>query len=75
ISVEQPAVTPVECFYQIRIVGTRLYNCCMAEGIERYYNTESVHVTFDENWKEKLLKIPTWKACQHCFQAGDLLGR
>jgi len=59
------------CIYQIRIVGTNMYGCCVAEGIERYYKTEPVHVMFDKNWKENLLKLPTWKACQHCFKAID----
>jgi len=55
----------------IRIVGTNMYGCCIAEGIERYYKTEPVHVIFDKNWKENFWKLPTWKACQHCFKAID----
>jgi len=63
------------CNYQVRIVGTRLYGCCLAEGIERYYNTEPVHVEFDKNWQENWLNLPTWKACQHCYVAGATYAR
>lgn len=56
---------------QVRIVGTRLYNCCVAEGVERYYNTEPVHVKFDKDWRLAWSQLPTWKACQHCFWALD----
>jgi len=59
------------CVRQIRIVGTKMYGCCIAEGIERYYKTEPVHVIFDKNWKENFWKLPTWKACAHCFKAID----
>lgn len=58
------------CNYQVRIVGTKLYACCLAEGIERYYGTEPVHVEFDENWIANWYALPTWKACQHCYVAG-----
>ena len=53
----------------VRIVGTKLYNCCMAEPTERYYHTDPVHVEFTKNWREDWLSLPTWKACQHCFNA------
>ena len=54
--------------YDIRVTGRNLYGCCMAEPIERYFDTESVHIEFDKNWKEDHKKLPTWKACQHCYK-------
>ena len=59
------------CIYQVRLVGTRIYGCCLSEGIERYYQTEPVHVEFSRNWQEDWQNLPTWKACQHCFRAID----
>lgn len=55
----------------VRVVGTKLYSCCLAEGIERYYDTDSVHVEFSVNWREDWLALPTWKVCQHCFKVFD----
>jgi hypothetical protein len=60
-----------QCIHQVRIIGDRLYNCCLAESIERYYHTESVHVTMSPNWREDWIRLETWKACQHCFRAAD----
>jgi organic radical activating enzyme len=54
---------------QVRIVGKKMYTCCIAEGIERHYQTEKVHEEFDEDWRSKFFKIPTWKACKHCYKA------
>jgi len=59
------------CYHDIRIVGTRLYGCRIAEPAERYYKTEPVHVEFGPNWKEDWRNLPTWKACQHCFRSID----
>jgi hypothetical protein len=59
------------CIYHVRIVGDRLYNCCLAEGIERYYHTEPVHVVMSPNWREDWTRLETWRACQHCFRAID----
>lgn len=57
------------CYFNVRLVGKKLYNCCLSEPIEREYKTESVHILFDKHWKEKIHKIPTWNACRYCFQA------
>lgn len=54
---------------EVRIVGTKLYNCCMAEPAERYYHTDPVHVEFTKDWKKDWRSLPTWKACRHCFSA------
>ena len=54
------------CCYHIYIIGKKLYNCCMVEQHERYYNTDSVSIKFDENWKRNFFKLPTWKGCIHC---------
>jgi len=59
------------CNHWIRILGTKLYKCCISEGVERYYKTDSVHVEFDENWLENWEKLPNWKACKHCYIAID----
>ena len=59
------------CIFQIRIIGDRLYNCCLAEGIERYYHTEPVHAVMSQNWREDWARLETWRACQHCFRAVD----
>ena len=63
------------CFHQIRIVGTKLYRCCLAEGVERTYKTGKVHVEMSPNWLNDWRKIPVWKACQHCFKANHILGK
>lgn len=53
----------------VRVVGTKLYGCMLAEPTERYYHTDPVHVEFTKSWREDWLSLPTWKACQHCFAA------
>lgn len=58
----------------VRVVGTKLYGCCLAEPTERYYHTDPVHVQFTKSWREDWLVLPTWKACQHCFAAIDYCG-
>ena len=62
-----------KCMLNIRIIGTKLYNCCLAEPIEREHSVGKVHIEFGKDWKEKLYKLPTWKACRHCFRALDIL--
>lgn len=63
-----------QCLYQVRLVGTRMYGCCLSEAVERYYKTDPVHVAFTRNWRDDFRKLPTWKACQHCFRAIDWFG-
>lgn len=60
----------VKCLHQARVLGRRLYGCCLSESIERYYETDVAHVEFDRSWQD-LGRIPTWRACQHCFRAID----
>jgi len=59
------------CCYYIWILGRNLYNCCNSAVYERYYNTESVHIEFDKNWKKNFFKLPTWKACTYCRLGAD----
>jgi hypothetical protein len=54
------------CIYNIFVDGRKLYNCCISHSFENYYNTESISVEFDKNWKKNFFKLPTWKACVHC---------
>lgn len=62
-----------ECLHQVRLVGTKLYRCCLSEGVERYYQTEPVHVEFSKGWHQDWEALPVWKACQHCFRAWDTI--
>lgn len=55
--------------YQVRIVGKKIYTCCIAEGIERHYQTDKIHEEFGRDWQSKFFEIPTWKACRHCYKA------
>lgn len=57
------------CHYNVRLIGTKLYNCCLSEPIEREHKTAPVHVKIDVNWKLKFYQIPTWRACRFCFRA------
>ena len=59
------------CCYYIWIIGRNLYNCCDSAVYERFYNTESVHIKFDKNWKKNFFKLQTWKACIHCRLGAD----
>ncbi len=61
----------LQCTHHVRIIGDWLYNCCLAEGIERYYHTEPVHVVMSQDWREDWGRLETWRACQHCFRAVD----
>lgn len=63
------------CFHQVRIIGTKLYRCCLSEGVEREFLKETVHVEMSPNWQNDWKKLPVWKACQHCFKANVILGR
>ncbi len=57
--------------FPVRVVGTRLYGCCMAEPIERSHRTPPLHVEFDSSWREQHARLPTWRACQHCYKVID----
>ncbi|MCK4799025.1 MAG: radical SAM protein, partial [Spirochaetes bacterium] len=59
-------------FKQPRFIGSKMYGCCIAEGIERTYKTEKVHKEVSKNWLEDYKTLPTYKACQHCFRALDM---
>ena len=58
------------CRFDMRILGTKLYNCCLAEPVERHYGLSPVHIQLDADWRDKIMDIPTWKACMHCFTCG-----
>ena len=56
----------------IRLVGTKLYGCSLAEGIERTFDTGPLHFTIHPGWHDEVANLPTHLACQHCFQAHDI---
>lgn len=62
-----------KCYWYIYIQGDRLYNCCIADVPEREFNISPAHVKFDKDWKTKLFKIPTWRACQRCYHAQNII--
>lgn len=62
-----------KCYWYIQIQGTRLYNCCMADVPEREFNIKSAHIKFDKDWKTKIFQIPTWRACQRCYHAKNII--
>jgi len=64
-----------KCFHQVRIVGTKLYRCCLSEGVEREFLNESVHTEMSSNWQQDWKNLPVWKACQHCFKANVILNK
>jgi len=57
-----------KCLHQVRIVGTKLYGCCISEGVARYHTQEDIGILFTKNWREDFFNLPTWKACQHCYR-------
>lgn len=56
-----------------RFVGTKIYSCCLAEGIERTYDSGCVHVEVQPDFIRELKNIPTYRACMHCFYAPRIL--
>jgi hypothetical protein len=58
----------------IRFIGDRVYGCCLAESIERSYNTGCVHIDMKQNFLHELKNVPTYRACIHCFYAPRILG-
>jgi hypothetical protein len=56
----------------VRVIGERIYGCCIAEGIERHYKTEKVHCELRPGWPSEFAALPTYKACQRCYYAGQL---
>lgn len=56
----------------LRIIGKKLFGCCLADGVERKFLKEPVHKEISENWEEDWKNLETWKACQHCFRAGHI---
>lgn len=63
------------CTFSVRILGRRLYSCCLSEPVERDFNLEGVSVPFTDNWRNDIYGIHTWRACQHCFRAGHLINQ
>jgi hypothetical protein len=71
---EQARVSHSRCDQRcIRIIGTRVYGCCLAEGTERYYKTPTVHMEIAPGWMDRFPELPTCQACRHCWYAQDLL--
>lgn len=62
-----------KCLFTMRVLGRKLYDCCLSEGIERDLNTPPVHVPFTYNWREDIKAIQTYHACKHCFRAAAIL--
>ena len=60
----------LNCSVEMRVYGDRLYSCCVSEGIERHSGTDPAHVPFDAGWRD-WRRVPTWRACRHCFRAID----
>ena len=58
-----------------RFVGSRLYPCCLAEGIERTYLKKPVHVDLisDQEWEKEFSEINTETACQYCMLSESVL--
>ena len=56
----------------VRVVGLNLFGCCLADGVERTFLSEPVHVKFSRTWYEDWNNLRTWKACQHCFRAAHI---
>lgn len=52
-----------------RVVGDKVYGCCLSEGIERNYRLESVHCELRPGWQREYRKLPTYKACRYCVTA------
>jgi hypothetical protein len=61
------------CHRCVRILGTRVYGCCIAEAIERHYGTEKVHMELRPGWYEEFKSLPTYKVCQRCSVAARLI--
>jgi hypothetical protein len=59
-------------WHAFRLVGTRLYGCCLAESIERSYRTEGIGVSLSPDWRRRLSQVETWRACKHCYKAFEL---
>lgn len=57
----------------LRFVGTKVYGCCLAEGIERTYDSGCVHVEVQRNFIHELKNVPAYRACMHCFYAPRIL--
>lgn len=61
------------CTFSVRILGRRLYSCCISEPIERDLKLSGVSIPFTTNWRTEIREIETWKACQHCFRASHII--
>ncbi len=61
------------CTYSVRILGRRLYSCCLSEPVERDYELDGVSIPFTAKWRDEIYTIETWRACAHCFRAGHLI--
>lgn len=61
---------PIKDFSRLEIVGDRIYQCCIAERIERERENEmNIHIKINENWENKYNEIETWRACRYCHNA------
>jgi len=64
-----------KCLFVCRVLGRRLYDCCLSEPLEREMHIDGISVPFTENWREDIKKLETWRACKHCFRAGSINDR
>lgn len=58
--------------HTLRLVGTRLYGCCLAESIERSYKLDPIGIALSPEWRGHLQQAETWRACKHCYKAFEL---
>ena len=58
-----------------RLVGTRLYNCCLAESIERIHLNKPIHTDLMNNneWEKKFKEPEPTIPCQYCIAAESVL--
>lgn len=73
ISDEKAKQIRENCMFSIRIIGTDLYQCCLAYQAEQNHNIGKVSTYFDKNWKQNWENLETWRACRYCLTALDHL--
>jgi hypothetical protein len=56
----------------LRLVGSRMYGCCLAEGLERAYRLAPIGLPITLDWRQALCRLETWRACCHCHKAFEL---
>jgi hypothetical protein len=57
---------------RFRVVGARVYDCCLAEALERSYGLPAISADMSPNWRQEVSRFETWRACRHCYKAYEL---